>query len=104
MSMIYGYTRICSESGINGKESETSLYTSRKERDHFMYENYSDSFDAMEATGTIDGVDSNGNQKQTEEEFMEEIKISMDVEHDVFGLIQASDYHVQFEPFCKTVS
>ena len=43
--IIYGYTRVCSESGINGKESETQLFLTQNERNHIMYEDYSDSFD-----------------------------------------------------------
>lgn len=101
--IIYGYTRVCSESGINGKESETQLFLTQNERNHIMYEDYSDSFDAMESNGDIEETDANDNPKQTEDEFMKEIQNSNDANHDVFGLIQASDYHVQFEPFCKTL-
>lgn len=101
--IIYGYTRVCSESDINGKESETYLFSTQKERNHIMYEDYSDSFDTMKSEGVIGEEDANTNPKQTEDEFIEEIYNSRDENRDSFGLIQAIEYHIQFEPFCKTL-
>ena len=107
---IYGYTRVCSEGGINGKESETVLFTSKDERNRIMYEDYSDTFDIMVETGDFEKrkgigfVDDNGNPKQTKKEFMKELQNSEDIDHDVFGLIQASDFHTQYEPFCKMLN
>lgn len=48
--------------------------------------------------------DANGNPKMSEEEFMEELRTSKDIEHSVFGLIQAEDFHVQYEPFAEAMS
>ena len=100
--MIYGYARVCSESDMHGRESEVQLFQDRKERDEIMWEDYSESFDAIEAAGSIEEIDCNENPKMTKEEFMKELSDSKDVNHEVFGLIQASDFHVQFEPFNKT--
>lgn len=101
--MVYGYTKVCSKADRNGKESDTLLFASARERNHIMYTDYSDSFDFMESNGSFSKADCNGNPKQTEEEFMEKLENSYDPDYEVFGKIQASDSHVQFEPFCKTV-
>ena len=61
----------------------------------------SESFDAIEAAGSIEEIDCNENPKMTKEEFIKELSDSKDVNREVFGLIQASDFHVQFEPFTK---
>lgn len=100
--MIYGYVRVCSESDFNGKESKVQLFEGRRQRDEMMWEDYSDSFDALKENDVIGETDYNNNPKKTKEEFMKELLESKDADHDVFGLIQADDFHIQFEPFTKT--
>ncbi len=105
---IYGYAKVSSEGGFNGKESDVQLFEDRNTRDHMMYEDYADTFDSMAENCDFeedeDGeyVDANDQLKMTEEEFAADMRKSKDTEHDVFGLIQASDMHIQFEPFSRT--
>lgn len=106
--IIYGYTRVCSEGGYNGKESNTFVFASKGESNNIMYEDYADTFDEMasnEDFDEVDGVsvDNNGNSKMTKDEFMKTLSDSKEPDCDVFGVIQAFDYHVQFEPFSRTI-
>lgn len=101
---VYGFVRVCSESDCYGKESDVQLFGSREERDRIMYLDYSETFDTMSMEGIIGDTDNNGNAKQDEQEFMQKMRDSEDVDHDVFGLIQAGDYHVQYEPFARCVT
>lgn len=101
---VYGFVRVCSESDRDGKESDVQLFGSREERDRIMYLDYSETFDTMSMEGIIGNTDDNGNAKQDEQEFMQKMYDSKDVDHDVFGLIQAGDYHVQYEPFARCVT
>ena len=99
--LLYGYTRICTDPGCNGKESETFVTPYEQERNEEMYKDYARQFDALKAEGTIGKEDDNGNPKQSKREFMKELKGSQNPDDDVFGLIQCSDFHVQYEPFTK---
>lgn len=108
---IYGYTRVNSQGDRTGRESEVLLFPDdRKQRDRVMYQDYSDSFDAMAAEcgfkiNEDDGTphDENDEPKMTENEFLEALMDSKDQNQDIFGHIQASDYHVQYEPFTQTL-
>lgn len=108
---IYGYTRVCSEGDRNGRESEVLLFPENKmERDRVMYQDYSDSFDAMAAEHDFEineddntPHDANDEPKMTENEFLEALMNSKDQNQEIFGYIQASDCHVQYEPFIMTI-
>lgn len=54
MIYVYGFTRVCSEDGFNGKESETQLFQDREERDRIMYQGYDDTFDTLANDGDIE--------------------------------------------------
>lgn len=102
---VYGYTKVNSEGGAYGRESSTELHLSEEVRNARMYEDYVDTFNYLAENGELDKegrkyVDYNGNSRQSQKEFMQELKRSKDMNLDVFGLIQCSDFHVQFEPFC----
>lgn len=103
--MVYGYTRICTNPGPDGRLSVTALFPSMKERNEIMYEDYAETFDVMEAEGAFAGqdprTDVRENEKMGKDEFIEQLLDSDDMEHGVFGLIEAYDYYIQFEPFCK---
>ena len=101
---VYGFVRVCSEGGFHGKESDVQLFGNWEERNRIMYFDYSETFDNMSMEGIIGDTDANGNTKLDEQEFMQKMRESKDMEHDVFGLIQAGDYHVQYEPFAKCVN
>lgn len=103
---VYGYVKVNSEGGRNGKEADVVICDTRQERDKLMYQDYAETFDTIEADHGFDmdengPHDENGEYKMTEEEFMEEIRNSDNENQSVFGLIQMPDYHIQFEPFCK---
>lgn len=97
---IYGYTKICSEGGYNGKESHTVLKLSESERNSAMYDEYVYTFNVMQENESIDDTDENGDPLMGEEEFFKELAGAPNPDAAVVGLIQAADYHVQFEPFC----
>lgn len=102
---IYGFTRVCTEDNRYGRESMTEIHLSEQVRNARMYEDYVDTFNVTAENEEFEKegrkrVDYNGNPKYTQKEFMKELKDSKDVEKEVFGLIQCSDYHVQYEPFC----
>lgn len=101
--IIYGYTRVSSETDGSGKHTETVLVPDdRKLRDRMMYEDYADTFDAVaQELEWEDGKDANGNARMTEDEFMKELSSDRDCR--VFGLIQASESHVQYEPFVRMI-
>lgn len=106
---VYGYTRTNSAGGMYGKETDTDLFLSEEDRNAAMYGDYTVTFDMTaenEEFAEKDGkvVDSNGSPQMTEEEFMLELKNSKDVNRAVFGLIQGSDFHIQYEPFCKELT
>ena len=103
---VYGYTRVNSGGGAFGKESFTKLFLSESERNVVMYTDYSDAFDTLAADQSFEKegrkyVDENGSPKETQKEFMRKLKESKNVDHDIFGLIQCSDFHVEYEPFSQ---
>lgn len=97
--ILYGYTKVNSEGGKNGKETETWLFTTQAARNRAMYKDYEITFDAVAEECGFEETDVNGNSKMTEEQFMKEMNESPNMETDVFGLIQAEEYHIQYEPF-----
>lgn len=107
--LIYGYTKINSEGGTNGKESYTVLFPAKKQRNESMYEDYAETFDTMATECGFEKteagfVDDAKIPKLTKEQFAIEMENSKDPEADVFGVIQAYDHHVQYEPFVKAVN
>lgn len=102
---VYGYT-VVSIGGCSGRKSNVKLYLSDKIRDIVMYRDYSKTFDTLaEDNGfkTVghEVVDANGNPKQSEEEFIKRLWDSKDIESESFGLIQAPDFCVLYEPFSR---
>ena len=101
--LLYGYTKICTEPGYKGKETDTFITLSEKERNDEMYKEYVREFDNLRSSGIIEKEDANGNPKQSKREFMKELSDSKNPNTEVFGLIQCSDFHIQFEPFTKNL-
>lgn len=95
---IYGYVKVNSEGGENGKEGYPYLFASKEQRNKAMYGDYVKTFDSMMEDGDIDDEMSS---RMSEKEFMEEMGESDKPENDVFGVIQAYDHHVQYEPFVQ---
>lgn len=97
--VVYGYTRIISTEGENGRKSETLLFTSLAERNHIMYEDYSDRWDFAEAEGQLTKLITAEWEKKTKEELIKELEANRDPNRAVFARIECLTSQIQYEPF-----
>lgn len=105
--VIFGYARVNSEGGYNGRQTDIFMFGDKQARDIVMYDHYVSEFQSAAneyefgADEYGNRCDSNGTTMMTREEFLSEIEKSDNVENDVFGLIQLPNSHIQFEPFLR---
>lgn len=106
---VYGYVGLSSDGSFSGKQSDVELFISEKDRNDAMFGDYQATFDTFAENEGFDEVeddstrhiDAEGDPELTEEEFMQKLKDSEDVNNEVFGIIHGHDSYVQYEPFCK---
>lgn len=97
--VVYGYTRVRSKEGEKGRKSETLLFSSLAERNHIMYEDYSDSWDTAEMNGQLAKLITTDWEKKTKEELISRLEADRDPNHAIFGRIEGLDFQIQYEPF-----
>lgn len=106
---IYGYNIIHSDGIWDGRESQEELFLSEQERNDSLYKDYCDYFDFQVEneyiTDCVNGqyIDESGNPKLTKEEFFDELK-NAEKYGMPLGVIQLSDFHIQFEIFSKCIN
>lgn len=71
--IIYGYTK-AGNIDYYGKETKTSLFRTKEERNHCMYQDYSETFDNAVYESPYKNMDWDRTKKQTEKEFLDMIE------------------------------